>query len=104
MLYGSGLALVPPCELAGHLGENPRLYLPGCERHDEGDEPAVPGDEGRLPGLLDLAHDAGCLLVEFPHGEDQSFIVIDLPQGRLCAYWRNCLSASRRTYRLQSYR
>jgi hypothetical protein len=28
----------------------------------------VPGNEGRLPGLLDLAHDAGCLLVELSHG------------------------------------
>lgn len=62
----SALDLLP--DLACHRCEDPRFDLPGCERLDEGDEPAVPGNEGRLPGLLDLAHDAGCLLVELSHG------------------------------------
>ena len=81
--------------LASHRGEDPRFDLPGCERRDEGDELAVPGDEGRLPGLLDQAHNAGCLLVKLPHGVDESLIAIHPQCGILHFHWRHVTPVSR---------
>ena len=66
-----GLSLASSCDLACHLSEDPGLDVSRRKRPDDGDDPAVLGDEGWFARLFDFAHYAGRLLVEITHAEDQ---------------------------------
>ena len=84
---GSGQGLGPFHDLTCHLSEDPGFDLPGRERPDDGDELAVPGDEGWLASLFDCSQYAGSLLVEITYCVDEDLIVIYRGRRRLRSYW-----------------
>lgn len=68
---GRRLAVHPVADFPGHLVKDLRLNLPGCERRNDSDKTAVPGDKGGASGRFDLTHDVGQALVEVAHGVNE---------------------------------